>query len=282
MLKKILLLFVILLFLFSSGCTQSSPSNVPQFTNAVEANISKILVTSTNIQEVWNELENAKIPEKIGYRPSPSGDKAWIIAEIDPINNTWIAIDVEQKEIFHEGENNSYFSGIPFDNYEDYQNELAKKTWTQSSFLPIHSTATTSIISATLTPSTPSNPSNNPEFNINITSIFLEALFSFIIGAFLIFLIGFDLLDRLDYIIVIICLMGGVLALINHPSTDIATITSELSSFLITWMMNIVTMALSGAFGGLFGAFAKMGTDIFKTFGQSGGRRGGGRGGRRR
>lgn len=279
MIKKILLLSIILLFLFSSGCTQSSPSKVPQFTNPVEENISKILVTSTDIQEVWNELENAKVPEKIGYRPSPSGDKAWIIAEIDPINNTWIALDIEQKKIFHEGENNSYFSGIPFDNYEDYQKELAKKTWTQSSFLPIHSTATTAVINPT---PTPSNPSNNSEFNINITSIFFEALFSFIIGAFLIFLIGFDLLERLDYIIVIICLMGGVFAFINHPSTDIATITSELSSFLITWMMNIVTIALSGAFGGLFGAFAKMGTDIFKTFGQSGGRRGSGRGGRRR
>ena len=276
--KKILLLFVILLFLFSSGCIQSSPSKVPQFINPVEENISKILVTSTNIQEVWNELENAKIPEKIGYRPSPSGDKAWIIAEIDPINNTWIAIDVEQKEIFHEGENNSYFSGIPFDNYEDYQRELDKKAWTQSSFLPIHSTATTSTISPS---PTPSNPSNNSEFDINITSIFLEALFSFIIGALLIFLIGFDLLDRLGYIFFIICLMGGVLALFNHPSTDIATITSELSSFLITWLMNIVIMALSGMFGALIGAVAKMGTDIFKTFGQRGGRRGGGRGGRR-
>jgi hypothetical protein len=132
-----------------------------------------------------------------------------------------------------------------------------------------------------LTPSTPSNPSNNSEFDINITSIFFEALFSFIIGAFLIFVIGFDLLDRLGYIIVIICLMGGVFALINHPSTDIATITSGLSSFLITWMMNIVTIAISGMFGALFGAIVTMGKDIFKTFGQIGGRRGGGRGGRR-
>lgn len=276
--KKILLLFVILSFLFSSGCIQSSPTKVPPFINPVEENISKILVTSSNIQEVWNELENAKIPEKIGYRPSPSGDKAWIIAEIDSINNTWIAIDVEQKEIFHEGENNSYFSGIPFDNYEDYQKELAKKAWTQTSFLPIHSTATISTISPT---QTPSNPSNNSEFDINITSIFLEALFSSIIGALLIFLIGFDLLDRLGYIIFIICLMGGVLALFNHPSTDIATITSELSSFLITWLVNIVIIALSGMFGALIGAVAKMGTDIFKTFGQRGGRRGGGRGRRR-
>ncbi len=75
--------------------------------------------------------------------------------------------------------------------------------------------------------------------------------------------------------------MGGVLAFFNHPSTDIATIISELSSFLITWLVNIVTIALSGMFGALIGAVAKMGTDIFKTFGQRGGRRGGGRGRRR-
>ena len=61
------------------------------------------------------EVENAKIPEKILYRPSPSADKVWILAEIDPRNNTWIAIDVDKKEIIHEGDNSSDFSGIPFD-----------------------------------------------------------------------------------------------------------------------------------------------------------------------
>jgi hypothetical protein len=276
--KKFLLLFIILLFSFSSGCIQSSPSNVSKFINPVEENISEILATSANLQDVWNKLENAKIPEEIRYRPSPSGDKAWIIAEIDPINNTWIAIDVEQKEIFHEGENKSYFSGIPLKNYEDFQKELAKKAWTPSEFLPIHTTATTS----TIVPTTiPTNPSNNSPFEINLTLIFLEALFSFIVGAILIYFIGFDLLDRLVYILFIIVLMGGGLALINHPSTDVVTITSELSSFFITWIMNVLVMALSGMFGSVIGAFAKMGTDIFTSIGIRGGRRGGRGGGGR-
>ena len=271
MIEKILLLVVFLSLIFSSGCIQNSPSNAPQFTNQVEENISRILVTSNSVNEVWSALEDEKIPEKIGYRPSSSNDNVWIIAEIDPINNTWIAIDVDQKEIIHNGENNSYFSGIFFDNYSGYEKELSKKAWTPLSFSPIHST--TALVPISPTP-TPPNLSNNLEFDINISSIFLEALISVIIGAFLIFLIGFDLLDRLGYIIVIICLMGGGLALFNHPSNDVATITSELSNFLITWVINIVTMALSGMFGALIGAFLKMGTDIFKTLGQRGGRRG--------
>jgi hypothetical protein len=266
--KKFLFLLVILLFLFSSGCVQNSPSKAPQFTNPVEENISKIIVTSKSVEDVWNALENAQIPEKIGYRPSPSTDKVWIIAEIDPKNNTWIAIDVDQKEIIHEGENNSYFSGIFLDNYENYQKELAKKAWTPSPFLPIRSTATTiSIISPT---PTPNMPSNTPE--INITFIFFEALVSFIIGAFLIFLVGFDVLDALGWIFFIICLMGAVFALISHPSSDIPTITSELSSFIVSWVFQIATMSLSAAFGGVFGSIVKMGSDIFNTGRGRGGR----------
>lgn len=273
--KKFLLLFVILSFLFSSGCIQSSPSKVPQFTNPIEENISKILVTSKSVEEVWNALDNSKIPVKIGYRPSPSTDKVWIIAEIDLVNNTWIAIDVDQKEIIHKGENSSYFSGIWFDNYTAYEEELSKKAWTSSSFLPIRSTVTTSPASLTPTPPvnptpTPHKPSDIPEININL--IFIEALVSFIIGAFLIFLIGYDLLDALGWIFLIICLMGGVFALISHPSSDITTVTSELSSFIITWVFQIATISLSSALGAAIGSVVKMGTDVFKPGRGRGGR----------
>jgi hypothetical protein len=278
--KKFLLLLVILLFLYSAGCVQNYPSKAPQFTNPVEENISKILVTSNSVEEVWNALDNAKIPEKIGYRPSPSADKVWILAEIDPMNNTWIAIDVDQKEIIHEGENYSYFSGIPFDSYEDYQKELAKKAWSQSSFLPIGATVTTiSTVSPTPTP-IPNQPSSIPE--INITLIFIEALVSFIIGAILIYFLGYDVLDILGWIIFIICLMGGVLALISHPSSDIPTMTSELSSFFVSWFVQTVTMLLMAAFGGAIGAVFKMGADIFNMGGGRGGRGSGGRGRRGR
>ena len=269
MLKKFLLLFVILLFLFSSGCTQNSPTQAPQFTNPVEENISKILVTSTSVEEVWNALDTAKIPEKIGYRPSSSTNKVWIMAEFDPINNTWIAIDVYQKEIIHEGGNNSYFSGIFFDNYEDYQKDLLEEAWTPSTFSPILTTATTPPISPTPTPNT---TSNIPD--IDVGSIFVEAFVSFIIGAILIFFIGFDALDVFSYIFFIICLMAAVIALISHPSSDITTMTSKLSSFVVTWISQIAIMSLSGAFGVVFGSVVKMGTDILQM-GRGG--RGGGR-----
>ncbi|MDD4137103.1 MAG: hypothetical protein PHT99_04300 [Methanoregula sp.] len=273
--NKIILIFLILSFLFSSGCVQSYPTETPQYTNAVEGNISKILVKSNSLDEVWTELKNAKIQEKILYRPSPTADKAWILAEIDSRNNTWIAIDVDQKEIIHEGDNNSYFSGIPFDSYEDYQKELANKAWTQSSFLPIGATVTT-VSPANPTPTPiPVQPSTIPE--INITLIFIEAVVSFIIGAFLIFFLGYDVLDALGWIIFIICLMGAVLALISHPSSDIPTMTSELSSFFITWIFQILTMSLSGAFGGAIGAVVKMFAEIFDMGGGKGGRGSGGR-----
>jgi len=275
MLNKIILLFIILSFLISSGCVQNYPSET-HYTNPVESNISKILVKSSSLGEVWTELENAKIREKILYRPSPSADKAWILAEIDPKNNTWIAIDVDQKEIIHEEENNSYFSGIPFDSYEDYQKELANKAWTQSSFLPIGATITTVTTTSPIPTSKPDQPSSIPE--INIQMIFVEAVVSIIIGAFLIFFLGSDVLDVLEWIIFIICLTSAVIALISHPSSDIPTITSELYSFFVTWIFQILTMSLSVAFGGAIGAVVKRFAEIFDMGGGRGGRGSSGRG----
>jgi len=248
MLKKILLLSIIVFFLFSSGCTQSSPSIVPQYTNPVEENISKILVTSTSTQEVWNELEKAEIPEKIGYRPSPSGDNAWIIAEIDPENNTWIAINVQQKEIIHLGENKAYFSGIFFDNYDDYQKELDKKTWTESSFLPVRSTTP---IPTTIPTSVPLKQNYNTE--IDVDSIFWEALFGFIISFIAISLFGFDVPELLGGLIFLIGLMGAVFTLTSHPSTDVSIMTINLTNFIVPWILECVKISLGAAFGTVFG-----------------------------
>lgn len=247
--KKILFLFIILLFLSSSGCVQDTPPKAHQFTNPVEENISRVLVTSSNIKNVWDALENAKIQEKIGYRPSPSGDNAWIIAEIDPENNTWIAIDVQQKEIIHQGENKSYFSGIFLDSYEDYQKELEKKTWTESSFSPIRTTATILTTSPTPVP-----PKQNYNTEIDVNSIFWEALVGFIISFIAISLFGFDIPEIFGGIVIIIALMGAMFTLISHPATDVPTMTINLTNFLVPWILECVKISLGAAFGTMFGS----------------------------
>lgn len=246
---RILFLFIILLFLLSSGCVQNSQPKAHQFTNPVEENISQILVTSSSVQDVWNALEKAKIQEKIGYRPSPSGDAAWIIAEIDPKNNTWIAIDIQQKEIIHQGENKSYFSGIFFDSYEDYQKELAKKTWTESSFLPIRTTTT-----ILTTSPTPVLPKQNYSTEIDVNSIFWEALIGFIISFIAISLFGFDIPEIFGGIVIIIALMGAVFTLTSHPATDVPTMTINLTNFLVPWIIECVKISLGAVFGTLFGS----------------------------
>lgn len=246
--KKFLFLLFTLLFLFSSGCVQTSPSKLPQFTNLVEENVSKVLVTSSSIQEVWNALEDEKIPEKIGYRPSSSGDSAWIIAEIDPENNTWIAINVQQKEIIHQGENKAYFSGIFFNSYEDYQKELDKKTWTESSFLPIRSTTP---IPTTIPTSVPLKQNYNTEIDVN--SIFWEALIGFIISFIAISLFGFDVPELLGGLVLLIGLMGAVFTLTSHPSTDVSIMTINLTNFIVPWILECVKISLGAAFGTVFG-----------------------------
>jgi hypothetical protein len=247
--KKIQFLLIILLFLFSSGCVQNSPSQVHQFTNPVEENISKVLITSNSIQDVWIALNDSKIPEKIGYRPSPSGDNAWIVAEIDPENNTWIAINVQQSEIIQQGENKSYFSGIFFDSYEDYQKELDKKSWTPSTFSPIQTTNTI----VTTIPTSPPLPQNyNTEIDVN--EIFWEALIGFIISFISISLFGFDAPELLGGLVFLIGLMGAVFTLISNPSTNISTETINLTNFIVPWIIECVKISLGAAFGAVFGA----------------------------
>jgi hypothetical protein len=257
MFKKILIIFFLLFLIFSSGCIQNTPKIPPKYMNSIEENISKILVTNSGSEiDFWNALSNEKIPEKIGYRPLTK--KIWIMAEIDSLNNTWIAIDVKQKEIIHENENKSYFAGIFFDSFEEYQKELVKESYTPLEFLPLHSTTTIITIIPT---STLHLQDEIPD--INITLIFVEAFIGFIIGLITILLFGIDIPEVLGGAVFIIGLMGAVFALISHPSTDITTATFVLSNFLVTWLYEFVIMMLGAAFGALFGSIVKGISGIF-------------------
>ncbi|MDD1691099.1 MAG: hypothetical protein LUQ66_10605 [Methanoregula sp.] len=251
--KKFPILLIVLVFLFFSGCTQSPP----HYTNSLEENISKILVPGASTEDVWDALANANIPEKIGYRPSLN--KIWIMAEIDPINNTWIAIDVDQKEIIHEHENKLYFSGIFFNSFEEYQKELNKKNYTEPSFLPIHSTTTVAIVSS---PPVPYKQSFSTEIDLN--SIFIEALIGFILSLVAISLFGFDVPGVFGGLVLLTVIMGAVFSLTIHPSTDISAMSFELTNFIGTWAVECAKISIGDAFGILFGSIVHAVLDVSK------------------
>lgn len=265
MIKKILISFVFLVLILTSGCVQNSTNNPPIYTNAVEENISKILSTDiTSKEDIWNALSKENIPEKIGYRPAT--EKVWIIAEIDTKNNTWIAIDIDSKKIIREtAENKQYFSGIFFNNLEEYQQKLVQESYTPSSFQPIHKTTmiTTLTISASPT-DTPHNPTNIQQIDIN--SIFLEALIGFIIGFITLWLIDVDVPEVIGALFVGILMIGAVFSIISHPTTDITTASITIQNFVITWVFECVKISLGGAFGALFGAIVKAISNPFNHY----------------
>lgn len=244
--KISIMIILVILFLFISGCTQHSPIKTTHFTNSLEENISKLLLPGTDTKDVWDALANEKVPEEIRYRPP----HVWIMAEIDPLNQTWIAIDVEQREIIHEGENKTYFSGIPFKSYDEYQKALDAETYTPLSFSPIRPTPTSVVETPTSTPYKQSY-----DTNIDINSIFFEALIGFILGFLAILFIGFDAPEVLGGIIVIFGVTSAGLALVNNPSTDLGIVSFNLSNFIGTWVMECLKMSLGAAFGAVIGSF---------------------------
>jgi hypothetical protein len=251
MVKRIFVILLFGLFVFSVGCIQDFRPH--QFLNSNEENISQSLVNVNSIDEMVNVLDTEKIPLKIGSRPTTG--QVWILAEIDEVNETWIAIDVQQKILIHKSEDHTYFSGIFFDSYADYQNDLEKRNYTPGTFAPVRQTTSIPIVTTSLTTSTPLKTTNIPDFNFN--SIFIEAIIGFILGTFSIYLLGCDYPGLFGYIIVLFVILGAGLAMVNQQSTDISTIAVNLSNFIVLWVIECGKMALGAAIGAVCGAILK-------------------------
>jgi hypothetical protein len=88
---------------------------------------------------------------------------------------------------------------------------------------------------------------------IDVNSIFWEALIGFIISFITISLFGFDVPELLGGLVLLIGLMGAMFTLTSHPLTDVSTMTINLTNFIVPWVLECVKISLGAAFGTVFG-----------------------------